>query len=311
MPFAGMKKYAVGWGWVVFTGMLLLSQGVLAKEDPGRKGNAVSGETVIASMGGVKLYTSELNRLFANSDARARTRVLTNPQLLEQTIREELFKKFILQQANTTGFDKQPQVQWAMERAGENTLLELYLNSRSRPEEQFPDEAMIKDAYEKNQAHFQVPSQAHLAQIFLPLTTDEKANKATTEKMNDLFNKAKKANADFAALAREHSQHSESAQDGGDMGWIPMNQMVPEVGKVVETMKAGEIKGPVQSPQGLHIIKLIESKPASVRSLEEAKPVLVAGLKKQRMETLRAQFLKDLLDKTPAIIDSANLSKLK
>ncbi|MBF0145289.1 MAG: peptidylprolyl isomerase [Magnetococcales bacterium] len=310
MPFDLNKKYTVA--LMVMLGLCFLSpQGVVAKEDASKKAADVSSDTVIASMGSVKLYASELNKLFVNSDTKARTRVLNNPQLLEQTIREELFKKFIVQQANTTGFDKQPQVQWAMARAGENILLELYLNSKSRPEDNFPNETMIKDAYQENLSHFQVPPQVHVAQIFLPLTGDGKNDKETTDQVNDLASKAKKPNADFASLAKEFSKHAESSKDGGDMGWIPLNQLLPEVSKVVETMKAGEIKGPIQSPQGLHILKLIETKPASVRSLDEAKPVLIAGLKKQRMEALRAQFLKDLLEKTPAIIDSANLSKLK
>ncbi|MBF0414895.1 MAG: peptidylprolyl isomerase [Magnetococcales bacterium] len=310
MPFRLEKKSTVG--WIICLNLLLTApHGVAAKDEVGKKPASEATDTVIATMGDVKLYSEELNKLFANSDPKARTRVLTNPKLLEQTIREELLKKFIVQQATASGYDKQAAVQWAMSRAGDNILLELYVNSKAKPEDSFPSEAMIKEAYQQNIKNFDVPHQVHVAQIFLPLEGDDKAKKVTADQMADLAKKAKAKNADFASLAKEHSKHVESAANGGDMGWIPVNQLLPEIAKEVATMKAGDIKGPFHSPQGLHIVKLIESKAASVRSLEEAKPVLIAGLKKQRLETLRAQFLKDLLDKTPAIINSENVSKLK
>ncbi|MBF0421688.1 MAG: peptidylprolyl isomerase [Magnetococcales bacterium] len=283
----------------------------MAKDEATKNPPAAESETVIATMGDVKLYADELNELFANSDPKAKARVLASPKLLDQTIREELLKKFIVQQATANGFDKQPAIQWVMARDRDKILLEAYLNSKSKPEDSFPSEAMIKEAYQQNVKNFAVPPQAHIAQIFLPLDGEEKEQKAATQKMVELAKKAKTKGTDFAALAKEHSKHTESAPNGGDMGWIAINQLVPEIGKEVESMKPGDIKGPFHSNQGLHIIKLIESKPASVRTQEEAKPILIAGLKKQRMDTLRAQLLKEIMDKTPAIINSENVSKLK
>ncbi len=310
MRFNLEKKH--GFGFVLSLCLcFFLAQWANAEGDADKKSAVTADDLVIASMGDVKLFSSELNRLFSYSDPQAKHRVLSNPQLLEQTIREELFKKFIVQQAGITGFVKQPQTEWAMTRAGENILLELFLASQSKPEENYPPEEMIKGAYVENLSRFNVPNRVHVAQIFLPTSGDEKADKATIATVNDLATKAKKAKADFAGLAKQHSKHVESASNGGDMGWIPLDQLLPEVSKVVATMKAGEIQGPIKSPQGMHIIKLLESKPASVRTLEEVKPLLVAGLKKQRMEALRAEFLKKLLEKTPATINGENVSKLK
>lgn len=310
MPFCLEKKRIVDAALSLCL-FFFLSQGAFAKDDPAKKSADAASDKVVATMGDVKLLSSELSRLFSYSDPKARARVLSNPKLLEQTVREELFKKFIVQKSGADGFSKQPQIQWAMARAGENVLLELYLSSRSKPEDNFPTESMIKEAYEQNLTHFQVAPQVHLSQIFLPAEGDEQSKKATADKMADIAAKARKPGADFAALAKEHSKHVESASGGGDMGWIPINQLLPEVSKAAETMKIGEIKGPVQSPQGLHLIKLLENRPASVQSLEEAKPALIAGLKKQRGEMLRAQYLKDLLEKSPAVINAENLSKLK
>lgn len=310
MPFRFEKKSTVGW-ILCFSLMLAVPHGAAAKDEAGKKPEAEAADSVIATMGDVKLTSEELNKLFVNSDPKARTRVLTNPKLLDQTIREELLKKFIVQQATSSGFDKQSAVQWAMSRAGDNILLELYVNSKSKPEDSFPSEAMIKEAYQQNLKNFDVPHQVHVAQIFLPLDGDEKAKKAAADQMADLAKKAKAKNADFAALAKEHSKHVESAANGGDMGWIAVKELLPEIAKEVATMKAGDIKGPFHSPQGLHVVKLLESKAASVRTLEEAKPVLIAGLKKQRLETLRAQYLKELLEKTPPVINPDTVSKLK
>ena len=61
--------------------------------------------------------------------------------------------------------------------------------------------------------------------------------------------------ADFAALAREHSQCPSSAQ-GGDLGEFGPGQMVPEFDRVVFSAEVGKVQGPVQTQFGYHLIEI-------------------------------------------------------
>ena len=63
------------------------------------------------------------------------------------------------------------------------------------------------------------------------------------------------AGADFAAMAREHSQCPSRAQ-GGDLGEFGPGQMVPEFDKVVFSAEVGRVQGPVQTQFGYHLIEI-------------------------------------------------------
>lgn len=63
--------------------------------------------------------------------------------------------------------------------------------------------------------------------------------------------------ADFAELARVHSEDA-SASRGGDLGWILPGDTVPEFERAMNNLKPGEISEPVQTPFGLHLIQVLE-----------------------------------------------------
>ncbi|VAX30882.1 Peptidyl-prolyl cis-trans isomerase PpiC [hydrothermal vent metagenome] len=61
--------------------------------------------------------------------------------------------------------------------------------------------------------------------------------------------------ADFAQMAREHSQCT-SGQRGGDLGAFSPGQMVKEFDEVVFSEEVGKVHGPVKTQFGYHLIKI-------------------------------------------------------
>lgn len=64
--------------------------------------------------------------------------------------------------------------------------------------------------------------------------------------------------ADFAALAREYSEDPGSAVQGGDLGFFTRERMVAPFSDAAFALQPGEVSDVVESPFGLHIIKLEE-----------------------------------------------------
>lgn len=64
------------------------------------------------------------------------------------------------------------------------------------------------------------------------------------------------AGADFAAMAREHSE-CPSGRQGGDLGEFGQGQMVPEFDKVVFTGELGKVHGPVKTQFGYHLLEIV------------------------------------------------------
>jgi peptidyl-prolyl cis-trans isomerase D len=62
---------------------------------------------------------------------------------------------------------------------------------------------------------------------------------------------------DFAALAKELSTDTGSAQNGGDIGWTSKGSLYTEYEDAAYKLNVGEISQPVQSQSGWHIIQLL------------------------------------------------------
>ncbi|MCX7622857.1 MAG: peptidylprolyl isomerase [Thermomicrobium sp.] len=80
-----------------------------------------------------------------------------------------------------------------------------------------------------------------------------------------------RSGADFAAIARERSIDSDTAPNGGDLGWLPRGYMPPAFDDVAFSLQPGELGGPVQTEYGWHLVQVLErdaDRPISVRMLE-------------------------------------------
>ena len=61
--------------------------------------------------------------------------------------------------------------------------------------------------------------------------------------------------ADFAEMAKEHSQ-CPSGQQGGELGEFGPGQMVPEFDTVVFNEEVGKVHGPIQTQFGFHLVEV-------------------------------------------------------
>ena len=63
------------------------------------------------------------------------------------------------------------------------------------------------------------------------------------------------AGADFATVARDHSQ-CPSGKQGGDLGEFSPGQMVKEFDEVVFSREVGKVHGPIKTQFGYHLVEI-------------------------------------------------------
>ncbi|MFN0159739.1 MAG: SurA N-terminal domain-containing protein [Burkholderiales bacterium] len=133
-----------------------------------------------------------------------------------------------------------------------------------------PPPEQIKAFYDQNSARYREEEQRQASHILLKFegSSDRAALRARAE---DLVKQARAPGADFAALARKHSQDPGSAAKGGELGSFGRGAMVKPFEDAVFGMQAGQVSGVVESEFGYHIIKLAGIKPGKVRTLEEVR----------------------------------------
>ena len=139
----------------------------------------------------------------------------------------------------------------------------------------------VERNYEDNQKQYATPEQVRASHILLK--TQGKDEAAVKKLAGDLAAKAK-AGADFAELARKHSEDDSNNTKGGDLDYFGRGQMVADFDKVAFAMKPGEVSDPVKTEYGYHVIKLTEKRAASQRPLTEVRGQIEDQIRWQRAQ---------------------------
>lgn len=285
-------------------GALLTSLPVFAQE---------AGDDVVAKLGATEVRLSDLRRLLEGQPKEVRDQLLASPQALDRLVRTEIFRRALLVEARTKGWDKRPDVAMQMERAREQALLSSYMGEVARPPADFPSEQDLTAVYNANQAEFTVPRQFRISQIFVAVPKDAPKAEADRlrKKAEDIAARAQAKDADFARLAQANSDHKPSAAQGGDLGWLVEREMIPEMKAMIPLLAKGAVGKPVRTEQGWHVVKLMDAKPQTIRPLAEVKAQLVPVLRQRRAQELERKYMDDLVDRTPLAVNEIALGHLR
>ena len=129
----------------------------------------------------------------------------------------------------------------------------------------------VRTYYEDNEAQFSQPATRDVRHILVK----------SKEKADTLYAQLNETDANFAALAKQHSEDEGSAAQGGKYPAVK-GQGVPEFDEVAFKLETGEISEPVKTQFGWHIIQ-------AMGDVKEAKPTPLADVE----ESIRQQLLQE------------------
>ena len=159
----------------------------------------------------------------------------------------------------------------------------LVLNEEAASKDIKISEADIESFYKQNEARYGQPERRRVSHILLevPASADAAAKAAVQAKAADLAKRAAANPKEFSALAKEFSQDSGSANQGGDLGWISKNMLVPQVEEALFKLKKDEVSGVVESPFGVHVLYVTDVQAPSIKPLADVKEDIIAEIRKQ------------------------------
>jgi peptidyl-prolyl cis-trans isomerase D len=150
------------------------------------------------------------------------------------------------------------------------------------------DDAQLKAFFEEQKTktpdRFSQAEQRRVRHILLPVN-DPKEDAAVKLKAEGILKRAQ-GGEDFAKLAKEFSQDPGSAAQGGDLGWSEKKVFVGPFADAAFSMKVDEIRGPVKTQFGYHILKLDGIQPPAVKTFEQSKAELETEYKRNEAERL-------------------------
>ena len=243
-------------------------------------------------------FESYLERLPVPMQAQARS-----PEKIREYLDMLIDREILNQKAVEAGLDRDPEIEHAVEMYRQKLMAQRLVKSEisTRP----VNESLVREYYDKHPEEFGGGKMIRASQILVAKTRENA--RTTAEKIRaDIL----AGQADFAAMARQHSNDAGTAPKGGDMGWVSPGIIKPELEQALFDLEKGRVSGVITTDLGFHILKAndIKSRPA--------KPFdVVAGEIRQKLAPLGAQdafreYLASLRRECSIEVDENNLQKL-
>jgi foldase protein PrsA len=262
----------------IWAGSILIIAGIMAFA------MISSMDKTIASIDGEKINEDELyDALVAGYGADTLDLLITN-KLVELEaekagikIKDEEIQKEIDVMVESYGDEKSLKEQLEASGSSMDALkkdIVVYLQTKKLVEPRITvTDDEISTYFEDNKDTFAQAEQVEASHI---LVEDEKtANKVAKELA---------AGGDFAKLAAEYSTDTETADNGGSLGYFGKGDMVEEFEDVAFDLDINKVSDPVKTEYGYHIIKVTGKKEAKKANLEDSKDVIKETLLSERLQ---------------------------
>jgi len=201
-----------------------------------------------------------------------------SPQLRELIKKDLIGREVMMQEAEKQGFGKDAAVKAQIDNARQaiiiNAMIADYIKKNPIAD------ADVKAEYDRFTAQAG-DKEYHVRHILM----------ATEAEANDVIAKLK-AGAKFEDLAK-NSKDTGSAANGGDLDWASPSSFPPAFSAAFVALQKGAVtEKPVQTPNGFHVIKVDDIRPAKLPTLEEVKPQIAEALAQKKLQAYQEELVK-------------------
>ncbi|SNB55412.1 peptidyl-prolyl cis-trans isomerase SurA [Arboricoccus pini] len=133
--------------------------------------------------------------------------------------------------------------------------------------------------------------EVRLSEILLPVYEPGQL-KAVMEDARQLTQEVRNG-ANFNSVARQFSA-AQSKDNGGDLGWVPVSSVLPDLQPIIGRLQPGQVSDPVETPVGIHIFYVSERRAAGAQAGQNDRNAVRQQLSQSQLERLAERYLRDL-----------------
>ena len=156
------------------------------------------------------------------------------------------------------------------------------------------DDAALRAHYEQIKDRYSSAERRHGHHILIAVSKD--LDDAAAKKQAEEVLAKLKAGGDFEVLAKQYSKDPGSASKGGDLGWATKGMFVGAFEDALFGMKVGELRGPIKTEFGYHVIRLDEIEGGDSKSFDEVRNEVEADYKSDRARSIFYEKTQKLAD---------------
>jgi len=252
---------------------------------------------IVATMGSAEVVEEQVREHLLSLDPQQQHVLRDSGKALDGFARAEALRRYVIARSEQEDMARRPDMVARIERASDEALYRAYIRTLTTPPARYPDEQVLRQAYESNKRDFIESGQVRVRQIFFARPANAGEADRVQARAEVLSREAIDSSGDsgFAALAEIHSEHVQSVAKGGDLGWVAIDRLLPEVRVAMQGMRDGEVRGPVRSTAGWHILRLEGIRPGRYQPFDAVKESLRERLRVQRQAELEREHLKRLV----------------
>ncbi len=153
--------------------------------------------------------------------------------------------------------------------------------------------------YEFRQSDYQQPERRRARHILFKMAPETGPDRTSEiqEKAEAVLEEIQEG-GDFVALAKIHSEDP-NRDEGGDLGFFRRGEFDPAFEEAAFNMEVGEVRGPIQSRFGFHLIQLEEIQSEGAQPLEEVRATILDILRSTQAD----EAARDLIDQVLFNVD--------
>ncbi|TAJ10664.1 MAG: hypothetical protein EPO61_02295 [Nitrospirae bacterium] len=155
-------------------------------------------------------------------------------------------------------------------------------------------EIELQRYYMQHQSRFLLPDEYRISQILLVPRAGE--DRAQVRARAQAAYAELKQGAEFADMVMRYSDGPEATK-GGALGFVRQGELLPPIERALATLEVGQLSEPVETPQGLHILRLDEKSPTGFRPFAEVRTEIQGLVYRQKNEDGFQSWLKELKNK--------------
>ncbi len=215
---------------------------------------------VLARVGNLTVTEDEVNEMIMSLMQRGQN--LNTPEGRAMVLEQMIANKLFLLDAQKNMYEYNAEFKAQLQKVKEDMLVNFAMGKALESVKPATDDE-VKKFFEENKERFQKGESVNASHILVD----------SEEKATELLEKINAGEISFEDAARAESS-CPSKENGGNLGEFTRGQMVKEFDEAVFAMEVGEIRGPVKTQFGFHLIKLCAKNEAKAYEFEEIKAEL-------------------------------------
>ncbi len=234
-----------------------------------------------------------------------------DPVKLKRYVKRLAETKALAEYAKKQGFLNRPEVKAELDRMMNEIIAQLYIKDSLKDIGNDITDKDLKLYYRGNKKNYRLSDQVKLRVIKFPV-----GKYATNETIRKIFDKVQtikqelKQGKKFPELAQTYNVIPELKDKAGELGWVKVDTLTPDLARIINHTKKGQYFGPIRTGKGVYFGVVEGRKKGKYIPFSQVKEEIRTKLLEEKKKNAALAILKNAMNAEGVTINSEGLLEI-